>query len=245
MTNDKFRLEANKLIRKGIADRAERMAAVSALIDIYVEKSGDSPDSSITDKLTDYLLHEELTDFDPNKVSRDSYPVFSENQKRLRSQREVSLSYVNKSVSSDNVDIVFYDTPELRLKYEIDREVARYNEINRSQPVFTRKMTAEEYASIKPHPKVGMRGKEHADWSLDVRRRDNFTCQKCGKSKGNRLHAHHIEAYSTAIYLRYDLYNGITLCEKCHGDFHAIYGKGGNTRAQLEEWMEDGSYYEF
>lgn len=244
MTDDKFRLEANRLIRKGIADRAERMAAVSALIDIYVDENGTAPDSSVTDRLTGYVLSEELTDSHMDKVTREDYPILSGGQSKLRAQREKSLSYVAESVPSDNVDILFYDTAEERLKYEIDREVKRYCEINRKQPIFTRLMTAEEYDAIKPHPNVGVRGKEHADWSLDIRRRDNFTCQKCGKSGRTRLHAHHIEAYNTAIELRNDINNGITLCEGCHSDFHAIYGKGGNTRAQLEEWMEADAYYE-
>jgi hypothetical protein len=252
MDGDKFRLEARRLIRKGIADRSERMSAVSTLIDIYVGENGNAPDADITDKLTDYVLHEELADAGPHKSRHTEYSILSDrqlsrrrsgkHQRKSASKGEVSLKYVS-GVASDNVDVLFYDTPEVRLKYEINREAAYYTELNREQPVTTRTMTAEEYESIKPHPHSAYRGKEHVEWSLDVRRRDGFTCQKCGKRGFSGMHAHHIEAYNTAIELRSDLNNGIALCRGCHSDFHAMYGKGGNNRVQLDEWMGE-SYYE-
>jgi hypothetical protein len=161
----------------------------------------------------------------------------------------VPLSYVD-DVASDNVSIVIYETDDLLLKHEIDAEVERYNEINGKQPVdeynlidkigedsFRKKYAAESDSFLL------FRGKEHAEWSLNVRRRDGFTCQKCGKHSRKGMHAHHIESYNTALDLRYDINNGITLCERCHREFHAIYGKGYNTREQLDEWME-GSYFE-
>ncbi len=49
-------------------------------------------------------------------------------------------------------------------------------------------------------------------WSLAVRMRDKFTCQRCGRL-GNQ--PHHI--FSRAIrHLRHDLGNGICLCAGCH-----------------------------
>ena len=56
-------------------------------------------------------------------------------------------------------------------------------------------------------------------WRLSVFRRDNFTCQKCG-AKGGRIHAHHIQRWSTHPELRYEVSNGITLCVQCHSDVH-------------------------
>ena len=56
---------------------------------------------------------------------------------------------------------------------------------------------------------------EYRTWRENVFVRDNFTCQKCF-SLGLKLNAHHIIRWIDNIDLRYDINNGITLCEKCH-----------------------------
>lgn len=64
--------------------------------------------------------------------------------------------------------------------------------------------------------------KKYADWRKAVFLRDNFTCQMCGQV-GRRLNVHHIKQWSTNVNERYQVSNGITLCEKCHKELH---GKG-------------------
>lgn len=78
---------------------------------------------------------------------------------------------------------------------------------------------------------------EYKQWIKDVYTRDNFTCKKCGDSKGGNLNAHHINSYSRFTELRTVLSNGATLCKKCHKEFHSIYGRVKFTAEEFEEFM--------
>lgn len=60
---------------------------------------------------------------------------------------------------------------------------------------------------------------EYHEWRRNVFERDAFTCQICGQV-GGKLNAHHIAPYAENVGLRYDVDNGITLCEKCHKEVH-------------------------
>lgn len=51
---------------------------------------------------------------------------------------------------------------------------------------------------------------------LDVLKRDRFKCQMPGCKSKKNLNVHHINPWSKASSLRYDISNGITLCNKCH-----------------------------
>lgn len=73
-------------------------------------------------------------------------------------------------------------------------------------------------------------------WRLGVYKRDFYTCQKCGKI-GKNLNAHHVENWADNEDLRYDINNGLTLCELCHNTFHRNYGYKTN-RKQLNEFLE-------
>lgn len=79
------------------------------------------------------------------------------------------------------------------------------------------------------------------EWREAVYERDNYTCQRCGK-RGGTINAHHIESYANNKELRTVIDNGITLCKQCHDDFHHQYGRGRNTREQLDEFL--GGYCE-
>lgn len=65
-----------------------------------------------------------------------------------------------------------------------------------------------------------MQSIEYKQWRSAVFKRDNYTCQECGRKrvKGDRvlLEAHHIKPYSLFVEYRYVLSNGLTLCRECH-----------------------------
>lgn len=66
----------------------------------------------------------------------------------------------------------------------------------------------------KRHKKI-RHGWRHREWRLKVFRRDDFTCQECGK-RGCELHPHHIKPFAKFPKLRFTVSNGLTLCDTCH-----------------------------
>ncbi|GGF88339.1 hypothetical protein [Paenibacillus abyssi] len=72
--------EVTDLIAENIADRTERMAAVKALTDAYVNLTGSAPDDRQSLRLADYIMREELTDKHPDKMSNSEYPIMSDYQ---------------------------------------------------------------------------------------------------------------------------------------------------------------------
>lgn len=84
---------------------------------------------------------------------------------------------------------------------------------------------------------IGRATPENYEWKQKIKERDRYTCQCCGE-KGGRLVAHHIFNYSQYKELRYDLKNGITLCEKCHIEYHKEFGYQDNNLEQLQEYLQ-------
>lgn len=78
---------------------------------------------------------------------------------------------------------------------------------------------------------------EYINFVKNVFERDDYTCKCCNKKINGDGEAHHLDGYNWYKEGRHDVTNGITLCHNCHNNFHAIYGRGNNTREQFEEWI--------
>lgn len=64
---------------------------------------------------------------------------------------------------------------------------------------------------------------QYKNWRMQVFERDGFSCIICGQV-GGELNAHHIKPWKDNIDLRFDINNGITLCEDCHKKIHSDKG---------------------
>lgn len=70
-------------------------------------------------------------------------------------------------------------------------------------------------------------------WKKDVKQRDLFICQRCGKrGTSNQMEAHHKMPVWFMSKLQFDMENGITLCKQCHKQLH---GAGGTIKNNKEE----------
>ena len=59
---------------------------------------------------------------------------------------------------------------------------------------------------------------KYVRWRDAVMARDNYTCVLCGK-QGGRLEAHHIKKWNDHPELRYNITNGVVLCQNpCHAN---------------------------
>lgn len=73
-------------------------------------------------------------------------------------------------------------------------------------------------------------------WREAIFTRDNYICQKC-KAKWIYLHPHHICWYAEHPDLRFSIDNWITLCKKCHNEFHKKYGNKGINKTQIIDFI--------
>ena len=74
------------------------------------------------------------------------------------------------------------------------------------------------YEAAKVPDSEKHRGYKYKKWVTAVFERDNFTCQQCGAA--GAIHAHHIKEWNTHKELRYEIFNGVTLCQGCHRKEH-------------------------
>lgn len=79
---------------------------------------------------------------------------------------------------------------------------------------------------------------ENTNWIKEVLKQDNYQCQCCyEEGNGYNLNAHHLEGYHWCKELRFEVNNGITLCKKCHKEFHRLFGNKWNTSEQFYQFL--------
>ena len=72
--------------------------------------------------------------------------------------------------------------------------------------------------------KTGYYSTEYKIWRKTVFERDDYQCKKCN-AKGVYLTAHHIKSFAHYPELRFEINNGLTLCEKCHSETDNYKGR--------------------
>ena len=60
----------------------------------------------------------------------------------------------------------------------------------------------------------GLGSELYNNWRDYILKRDDNKCQDCGQT--DALHIHHIHTFAKIPHLRFNTFNGITLCDKCH-----------------------------
>ena len=91
----------------------------------------------------------------------------------------------------------------------------------------------------------------HRWWRNEVLRKDKATCQRCGVTDAV-LVAHHIKPWEAYPELRFEVSNGLTLCEKCHFKEHgwdlapsvqvSVDERGIQTRRWVGECLSCGRF---
>lgn len=135
---------------------------------------------------------------------------------------------------------IFHHSEETRLKIKESSLGRKHTEESRLKMSLLNKGShgSNWKGGITPENRKIRSNLEFKLWRESVFARDNYTCQKC-KAKGGYLHPHHIFNFATHLDLRFAIDNGITLCKKCHMQFHKKYGNRNNTKEQLIEFLNN------
>ncbi len=81
--------------------------------------------------------------------------------------------------------------------------------------------------------KRGYRSEHYKQWRKSVFERDNYTCRHCG-IRGGYLTSHHVKGFAAFPTLRYEVSNGLTLCEPCHSKTDNYKGRAKRRKYGLD-----------
>lgn len=136
--------------KRGEFPRAARIFWIDVLTEKYYHDTGEMPDEATLERLADLILHEELTDPSPDKMTNEEYPFMSEHQFDRRDRRESSVGEAIDNSSADGRNHL-KPTKRSRTDYEnrtVDRKAKirnkerkkAYNDFTKVQPVVVYKM---------------------------------------------------------------------------------------------------------
>ena len=131
-----------------------------------------------------------------------------------------------------------------QMEYRIYNKFVHANDVNYCEDCACKMLNSRENNwkwNFQKTDEERINGRNYFEYSIFVKKvlaRDNYTCQCCGKTH-IYLEVHHLDGYDWCFEKRIDDTNGITLCQNCHANFHYIYGRGGNTKEQFEEWIKE------
>lgn len=168
------------------------------------------------------------------------------NMKRYGAENPFGSKEIQEKIKATNLKKYGFEVPtqnpEIRAKvtatciekYGVENYGAIYSEEHKKELSPTWKGGAEYHRAERSTY-------EYRQWRKSVFDRDCYTCQCCRDKNGYGhrvdLVAHHIKNWKDNVDLRYEVDNGITLCDKCHMNFHSAYGKKNNTLEQLNEFL--------
>lgn len=84
--------------KRGEFPRELRIEKIEQITEDYYRLAGEMPDSVALERLSDLILHEELTDPDEHKVLHNEYPILSETQIARRQEGKHSRKTDNPKI---------------------------------------------------------------------------------------------------------------------------------------------------
>lgn len=150
----RFRLYVDKLIAERIEYRPERQFAVQYLIDKYIEHVGERPDKRELDRLTDYVLDDDLNDPNPHKVSHTEYPFLSEKQlmRRKFGRQGNEDTNMNGEVSLDRAEFVGTDGRDYRYPSRRKRSISELIFVDEHAKIRNRRRAIQYKKDKEPSP---------------------------------------------------------------------------------------------
>lgn len=152
---------------------------------------------------------------------------------RKEASRQIAYKYLQTKDSRDSLREVM-QTDEYKQKQSVTKKGERngmWNVTGEQHPNWNPERTKEQRIAERKTEK-------DSRWRKDIFNRDKYICQCCGYDKGHILVAHHMNSWHWCVEGRYDVNNGITLCEPCHKRFHKEYGIKNNTKEQMNAFLE-------